>query len=304
MLKDTVRTRAYQQAITRNGHLFKDKVVLDVGCGTGILCMFAAQAGAKAVYGVDMAGIINQAREIVAKNGFADRITLIQGKIEEIELPVQHVDIIISEWMGYFLIYESMLDTVLYARDKWLVKDGLIFPDYAALKLTAIEDAEYRAEKIDFWDRVYGFNMNCIKELAILEPLVDTCDPKQVMANSTTLLEIDIYKVKKEELDFHCHFELNFKRADLMHAFVASFDIEFRCCHVPVKFSTGPLAEYTHWKQTVFYLQEPIQVTPQNRLKGEMKAKRNDKNPRDIDITIDYQIPGLTRLRTQEYRLR
>ena len=48
-------------------------------------------------------------------------ITLIKGKVEEVELPVPKVDIIISEWMGYFLLYESMLDTVLVARDKWLV---------------------------------------------------------------------------------------------------------------------------------------------------------------------------------------
>jgi len=49
-----------------------------------------------------------------------DRITLIKGKVEEVELPVEKVDIIISEWMGYFLLYESMLSTVLFARDKWL----------------------------------------------------------------------------------------------------------------------------------------------------------------------------------------
>ena len=50
-----------------------------------------------------------------------DKITLIKGKVEEVDLPVDKVDIIISEWMGYFLLYESMLDTVLVARDKWLV---------------------------------------------------------------------------------------------------------------------------------------------------------------------------------------
>jgi len=48
-------------------------------------------------------------------------ITLIQGKIEEVQLPVKQVDIIISEWMGYCLFYESMLSTVMCARDKWLV---------------------------------------------------------------------------------------------------------------------------------------------------------------------------------------
>lgn len=48
-------------------------------------------------------------------------VTIIKGKVEEVDLPVEGVDIIISEWMGYCLFYESMLNTVLYARDKWLV---------------------------------------------------------------------------------------------------------------------------------------------------------------------------------------
>ena len=57
-----------------------------------------------------------QAKTIVERNGLADKVTIIRGKMEEIVLPVQKVDIIISEWMGYCLFYESMLDTVLYAR--------------------------------------------------------------------------------------------------------------------------------------------------------------------------------------------
>ncbi len=59
-------------------------------------------------------------------NKLDDKITVSMGKIEEIVLPVEKVDIIISEWMGYFLFYESMLDCVLYARDKYLKEDGLV----------------------------------------------------------------------------------------------------------------------------------------------------------------------------------
>jgi type I protein arginine methyltransferase len=109
---------------------------------------FAAKAGAKHVIGVDMSSIIHKAREIVAANGFSDKITLLQGKMEEVELPFDKVDIIISEWMGYFLLYESMLDTVLYARDKYLKEDGLIFPDKATVFMAGIEDGEYKDEKI------------------------------------------------------------------------------------------------------------------------------------------------------------
>lgn len=102
--------------------------------------------------------------------------------MEEVELPfgIQKVDIIISEWMGYCLFYESMLDTVLYARDKWLATNGLLFPDKASLFICGIEDRQYKEDKITWWDNVYGFDMSCIKKIAIKEPLVDVVDPKQV----------------------------------------------------------------------------------------------------------------------------
>jgi protein arginine N-methyltransferase 1 len=87
MLKDEVRTRSYMNSIVQNPHLFKGKVVLDVGCGTGILCMFAARAGARAVIGVDCSSIIDQAKEIVKANKLDHIVTLIKGKVEEITLP-------------------------------------------------------------------------------------------------------------------------------------------------------------------------------------------------------------------------
>ena len=66
--------------------------------------------------------------------------------MEEIELPegIKQVDIIVSEWMGYCLLYETMLPSVLYARDKYLAKGGLLFPDKCSMYITAIEDAQYK----------------------------------------------------------------------------------------------------------------------------------------------------------------
>ena len=127
------------------------------------LMRFAVKAGAKHVIGVDMSTIIEKAREIVEVNGMSSKITLLQGKMEEVELPFPKVDIILSEWMGYFLLYESMLDTVLYARDKYLATGGLIFPDKATIYMAGIEDGEYKDEKIGcmmtpplVWEEVHG----------------------------------------------------------------------------------------------------------------------------------------------------
>jgi protein arginine N-methyltransferase 1 len=93
------------------------------------------------------------------------QIVLIKGKVEEIVLPVPHVDIIISEWMGYFLLFESMLDTVLYARSKWMLPDpnqsgrylGHIFPNRATMLI-----AGTRLDRLGFWDDVYGFDYRSI----------------------------------------------------------------------------------------------------------------------------------------------
>ncbi|KAI9835355.1 MAG: type I protein arginine N-methyltransferase Rmt1 [Thelocarpon superellum] len=290
MLKDEVRTKSYQNAIYQNRHLFKDKIVLDVGCGTAILSMFAVRAGARHVIGVDMSTIIDKAREIVAVNGMSDKITLLQGKMEEVELPFPKVDIILSEWMGYFLLYESMLDTVLYARDKYLAPQGLIFPDKATIFLAGIEDGEYKEEKIGFWDNVYGFDFRPLKQTALTEPLVDTVDIKAVVTDPTAVLTLDLYTVKSADLAFTTPFTLDVRRDDFVHALIAWFDIDFTACHKPIRFSTGPHTKYTHWKQTVFYLREMLTVQQGEQIIGELHNRPNEKNKRDLDIKISYRL--------------
>ena len=52
-----------------------------------------------------------------------DKITLINSFVEEVQLE-EKVDIIISEWMGYFLYFEGMFDSVLYAVKNLMKKGG------------------------------------------------------------------------------------------------------------------------------------------------------------------------------------
>merc|ERR1711939_397880 len=268
MLKDEVRTLTYRKSMWDNKHLFKDKIVLDVS------------------------NIIDQAQKIIEANGFADTITLIKGKMEEVVLPVDKVDIIVSEWMGYFLLYESMLDTVLVARDKYLAPGGLMFPDEATLYLAAIEDQEYKEEKIGFWDDVYGFDYSCIKEIALREPLVDTVDARTVVTKACPILNIDLLTVTKEELSFTAPFSLKATRKDYCHAILGWFDCAFRASHKPITFSTGPHAKYTHWKQTVFYLGDAIAMDEDDTIEGTISVAPNKRNNRDLDIVIDYAASG------------
>ena len=72
--------------------------------------------------GVDVSAIIEMAKLIVKENNMSEVVTVIRGRVEDVELPedITEVDVIISEWMGLCLFHNCMLNIVIYARDKWL----------------------------------------------------------------------------------------------------------------------------------------------------------------------------------------
>lgn len=252
------------------------------------MSIFASRAGAKHVYGIEFADIADYAREIVKKNNLSDRITIIKSKVEEAELPVPKVDIIISEWMGYFLLYESMLDTVLFARDKWLNKDGYILPDKASITLAAIEDGNYKKSKVNFWDDVYGIDMTCIKPNVMAEPLIDICEKRAINSSHCKILEIDLYTCTKADLDFSSSYELTFFRNDTFHGILSWFDIYFDKLPNKVEFSTGPYNKSTHWKQTIFYTDHDLFVDKGEILKGSIAVRKSQVNFRELDVKISF----------------
>lgn len=290
MLKDTVRTRAYQRAIEDNPKDFKDKIVLDIGCGTGILSIFAARAGAKHVYAIENAEIALYAEEIIKRNNLSDKITVIKGKMEEITLPVKQVDIIISEWMGYFLLYESMLDSVLWARDKYLVKGGKMLPDRATVYLAALEDGEYKGQKREFWNDVYGVNMSCLTPTVMREPLVDVCHQDMVMSSSCKVLELNLCTMQPGEVEFSSEYLLRCNYNDKVHGLIGYWDCEFADLEHPVTLSTSPFKRATHWKQTVFYLEHDLEVKKGDVISGSICMRKSLANFREQDIKISYHI--------------
>ena len=69
-------------------------------------------------------------------------------------------------------------------------------------------------DKINWWDDVYGFDMSCIRNVALQEPLVDVVDRNQVVANSCLIKEIDIQTCTKDDIPFESTFNLRVKRND------------------------------------------------------------------------------------------
>jgi len=119
---------------------------------------------------------------------------------------------------------------------------------------------------------------SCIKELALLEPLVDTVDEKQIITNPTKIFEIDILTAKKEEVvAFKSNFEIIVTHTEICHALVAYFDIDFSLGHKTISFSTGPQSEHTHWKQTVFYFEEDLAITEGDKIICQIDVIPNKK---------------------------
>ncbi len=309
MLKDRVRTLAYQNAIYQNRHLFEGKVVLDVGSGTGILSMFAAKAGAQKVIGVEFSNIAQQSIQIIKDNELDHVITIVQKKVEDLtELPdhVLKVDVIISDWMGFCLFYESMLNSVILARDKWLAPDGILFPDKAELFLCAIEDREFKLDYINWWDNVYGFNMSNIRKIVLTEPLVDDVDAEKVVTDKFSLIKLDMYNVKVEDLNWQSPFSLKAQRNDFVQGLATFFTVEFSECNKPIGFSTAPESESTHWKQTTFYLERSLPVLKGEKITGHFKMSPNAGNIRDLDFEISITFHGEVSdmVETNRYTLR
>ena len=70
------------------------------------------------------------------------------------------------------------------------------------------------------------------------------------------------------------------------------FQIEFSKCHQRVGFSTAPEAPYTHWKQTVFYLEDYVTTMKDEEMFGVFRMKPNDRNKRDLDFEIEVDFQG------------
>ncbi|GAB1605886.1 protein arginine N-methyltransferase 3-like [Argonauta hians] len=287
MLQDKVRTEAYRDFILSNPDVFKDKTVLDAGCGTAILSMFAAKAGAGTVYAVDQSEIIYKAMEIVQQNGFEDKIKITKGRIEDVTKSLEKVDVIVTEWMGYFLLFESMLDTVLYARDKLLKPDGFIFPNKCSTHLVAINDQEMHHSHVTYWNDVYGFQMSCMKADVMREASVEVVKPATVISQPCALKIFDISQISLKELDYTAPVSLTITEDGFITALVGYFDAIFDGPNLnSVTFSTGPLSTPTHWKQTVFLIDPQIPVKKDEILTGTLTCMKNRKAPRTLVVRL------------------
>lgn len=187
------------------------------------------------------------------------------------------------------LLYESMLDSVLHARDRFLQSTGEMVPARTRLLLSAITGERLWADRMTFWEKVYGFDMTAMRGVYLKDGIVDTVDAKEIVTDeydlrvSSVAIElnmqtVDSHTATPKSLDLSIPFKLTAERDDTIRAFLTHFDTFFGDADIVdttvigddtasevapamnVSFTTGPRGKETHWKQVAFLLDTPIVV--------------------------------------------
>lgn len=267
MLNDRPRQEAYREAILSNASLFAGKTVLDVGAGSGILSIFCAQAGASKVYAIEASKIAELARKIVNENGYDSVIEVHQTKVEDFQLVDgdQHqVDIIVSEWMGFYLLHEGMLDSVLMARDKFLKPDGSMFPQSAAVYVAPCAVPSLFEE----WNSYDGVKMQAfaaaLRAQKQFKPEIMVVPATDLLHSGTAMAWIGLYDVSVEDLNEFLFNEVVVAQKSGQHQGICLwFEVTFPTNDKgkTITLSTAPTDQPTHWKQTVILLPEQYQET-------------------------------------------
>uniref|UniRef100_K3WWL9 type I protein arginine methyltransferase n=1 Tax=Globisporangium ultimum (strain ATCC 200006 / CBS 805.95 / DAOM BR144) TaxID=431595 RepID=K3WWL9_GLOUD len=298
MLQDHVRTSTYERAMLENAADFANKVVLDVGTGSGILAFFALKAGAKRVYAVELSGMADCARELMAHNALNDRIVVIKGKMETVQLPEQ-VDIVISEPMGFFLVHERMLETFVNAGRKWRRTDSpsfKMFPSIGTMFVSPFsDDSIYREQmsKVAFWQQrdFYGLDLSAMHARAVenhfSQPVVGYF-PSEILISATPVQHVlDFKDITADELHtFDIPFRFVIDKTAIMNGLGCWFTVDFIGSTSRVVLSTAPDEPGTHWYQCRLLLPTPIAVNKSQTISGSLHFVANKKFSYDIDMEV------------------
>lgn len=163
LLSDLTCQGAFEKIIEQN--VKSGDVVLDLGCGTGIHTLMALKAGAKKVYSIEINPMIEIAREVIANNGFQDRVEFLMGDSLQLELP-EKVDVIISN-LGFL----GSLENLPHAFKKFLKPNGIMIPDSAQMHFSPVNEEAFYKRMVNFWEQQpLGFDFSALRKMATNHP--------------------------------------------------------------------------------------------------------------------------------------
>lgn len=167
-LADERRLDAYRRALATV--VGPESVVLDLGCGTGILGFLAAAAGARRVYAVDRGGILGLARDLAAANGLSDRVIFLRGRSRRVTL-AEPADVVVCDQLDPLGILAGVCESLGDARRRHLRAPGVTIPGRIMLEVAPVRH-DVRAREIAFWETAApaGLRLAPARALAVNNP--------------------------------------------------------------------------------------------------------------------------------------
>ena len=261
LLSDTdtqSRFRKAIRAVVRTG----DRV-LDLGAGTGVHAVFACEAGASKVYAIENDRIIDLAREIVRRNGCAERVVFVRGNSTEVVLPEQ-VDVVVSN-----LGFDSTLRYLPDVRDRFLAEDGRIVPGAMEMIATPVESPESHARDVAFWKRdCFGVDLEPMWKMAANTVHVDRFDEQQLLARPATLVRVDLNVASGWRMAGKAVFLAS--RRGTMHG-LATWYVQHLDDHTRVSLEPPLKLPYPLWHHCFFPLDEPVEVDDGDRIEVDLR---------------------------------
>lgn len=259
-LSDSARLEAYRRAIlevVRPG-----MAVADLGSGSGILGLFALQAGAARVYSIEATGMIEIARAIAAANGFGDRFRGVQRHSQEADLP-ERVDLVVSDFVGRFGFDADILELYPDAVARLLKPDGALMPSRIILSVAPVERADVDAQ-VRFWATPKaGVDLSPAAEWAVNTGYPIALDSGDLLADPVDAIAVGVRS--RPETPLRAALEFRIHRAGSLHGIGGWFSADLSRS---VTITNSPLARARVQRRNVFLpLGEPLPVAVGDRVR-------------------------------------
>jgi protein arginine N-methyltransferase 1 len=265
MMADSGRIRAYEGAIRQI--VKPGAVVVDLGTGSGILALLACRAGARKVFAIEPANIIQLAREIATANGYADRIEFIQRVSTEVTLP-ERADAIVSEIHGVLPLFQEYIPTVVDARQRWLSLDGAMIPRDETIWAAIAEAPEQYNRLVGPWNQNHGLDMSAGRRFATNIWCKSRVEPEQLLVEPARWATLDYASIVSPDIRRGMSWSAN--REGTAHGIVAWFDAVLA---EGIGFSNAPGTLDMIFGQAFFPLSQPVQLAVGDMVSVDLQAK-------------------------------
>jgi SAM-dependent methyltransferase len=268
MLTDQARMNAYRRALIST--VQPNDVVLDLGCGSGILSFFACQAGARMVYAIEAEPVIELAKQVSRHNRLDDRITFLNAHSFRVSLP-ERVDVIVTETMGAFGMDEGMVGSLIDARTRFLRQGGTVIPQRITFFLVPVEMPGFYEHMVQFWmDGSHGVDFSPIRQLAANHFHPIKFHETAYLSEPSPIADADLQKVLRSDIDVHRRFTAT--RAGVCHGLCGWFVAQLTPA---IRLSNGPADQDAHWGSAFFPLQRPVRIQPGTPIEVTMQSSGN-----------------------------